>query len=195
MRHLIFLILIATLSSSISLAKGKKRHRDSHVHGSGMINIVSEGDKLSVEIEVPAHDIVGFEHWPNTKEQKDKVNKAVQTLSNHSMILKLSSQAGCQLVGQAKVLTDLVEKEGSDDHHGHDHGHDHGKKSKTEDNHSEFKASYSYKCKSMKDLKTVDFLIFKNFNDIKNLKAQAIVGSQQASQNLTSQSSMLKLGK
>ena len=75
----------------------KKRHVDSHVHGNGTMNFVLEGNELVAEFELPAHDIVGFEHKPKTKAQKKTVRKAISTLKKSSKALSLSRKANCSL--------------------------------------------------------------------------------------------------
>ena len=47
-----------------------------HVHGHGTLNIAIEDKRVSMELEVPGMDIVGFEHAPSTDDQKAAVEKA-----------------------------------------------------------------------------------------------------------------------
>ena len=63
-------------------AEEARRELGPHQHGHGRLNIAIEGSRVSMELEVPAHDIVGFEHQPNTPEQKAAIEKAKTTLAD-----------------------------------------------------------------------------------------------------------------
>ncbi|MEO0337074.1 MAG: DUF2796 domain-containing protein, partial [Pseudomonadota bacterium] len=88
---LILLISLAFLSHAHDEHHNhKKKQLEAHEHGFGQLNVVTEGEKLLAEFKIPAHDIVGFEHQPKTKEQKASVEKAVQALKSAGSNLSLS---------------------------------------------------------------------------------------------------------
>src|SRR5262245_46549965 len=106
-------------------ARAEDEHRElgPHVHGHGTLNIAIEDKRVSMELEVPGIDVVGFEHAPSTDAQKAAVDKATAELKQPLSVFKLPAAAGC-IVASADVA---VEKE---EHH-HDDGdkddHDHDK--------------------------------------------------------------------
>src|SRR5262249_9122269 len=115
-------------------AEEPQRQLGAHVHGHGRLNIAIEGKKMSMELEVPGADIVGFEHEPGTAEQRAALAEAKAKLANASVLFAPESKAGCVLE-QAKVST-----EAGHEHEHHDHGGKSGASSqdKEEAEHSEF---------------------------------------------------------
>src|SRR6516162_4732569 len=114
-------ILTAAMAAAAIPALAEEQHRQlgAHVHGHGRLNIAIEGKKLSMELEVPGADIVGFEHEPSTAEQRAALAEAKARLANASMLFAPEPKAGCTLE-QAKVSVEAG--------HEHEH-HDHGDKS------------------------------------------------------------------
>ncbi len=53
-----------------------------HVHGVGTLQRVLEENSLSVELRLPAINVVGFEHAPNDAQQKAAVQNAVALRSH-----------------------------------------------------------------------------------------------------------------
>ena len=83
------------------------RHHDAHEHGVGEFNLATDGQKLIIEIELPAHDVVGFEHEARTKEQKSAVNAAVEKLKIAGQNVSIPSRANCKADAAAKVESGL----------------------------------------------------------------------------------------
>ena len=87
-----------------TLARAADEHRElgPHVHGHGKLNIAVENKRVSMELEVPGMDIVGFEHDASTDDQKAAVEKAKAQLAQPLAVFKLPAAAGCT-VADAKV--------------------------------------------------------------------------------------------
>lgn len=148
----------------------KKRHHKAHSHGSGKLSLVTSGNKLLIELEVPGHDVVGFEHEAKTKKQKARLSKAIAFLKKTESNIGLPEKSGCQHDGPGDVKVEL----GGD--------------------HSEFHIKYNFTCSNVKELSYVQVLSFKRFNGMKKLKAQAVTDSGQNSRILTSRSPKFDLG-
>ena len=78
---------IATLFVTLGLAASGSaaaddhfRQHDAHVHGVVEVNIAQDGQDLLMEIHAPGADVVGFEHAPQTDEQKAAVENAIAKL-------------------------------------------------------------------------------------------------------------------
>ncbi|PSW10614.1 DUF2796 domain-containing protein [Photobacterium rosenbergii] len=121
---------IATLFVTLGLAASGSaaaddhfRQHDAHVHGVVEVNIAQDGQDLLMEIHAPGADVVGFEHAPQTDEQKAAIENAIAKLKSPDSTWMLTANAKCQLV-ESQVTETL--SSGSSD--GHDHGdHDHDK--------------------------------------------------------------------
>jgi uncharacterized protein DUF2796 len=162
-------------------AQAQQREAGAHEHGRGTLNVALEGSRLSMELEAPGADIVGFEHRARTQKQKSAVEAAKKKLAAPQGLFELPAAAGCVLK-EAKV-----ELEAEDHDHGHAHdakgakGKDHGAKEKHDDSaHSAFKAEYAFDCKAPAGLTTIGFGYFKAFAGAQKLDVTVITPKQQS---------------
>src|SRR5262249_22584425 len=136
-----------------------------------------EGKKMSMELEVPGADIVGFEHEPSTPEQRAALAEARAKLANAAVLFAPDPKAGCEL-NQVKVSTEAG--------HGHEH-HDHGDKGsaasheKEEAEHSEFHGEYAFVCAAPSRLKSMTFDYFKEFPNAQELDINVVSPKGQSS--------------
>ena len=119
---------------------GKKESLSAHEHGLSKMNIVQDHHKLFIEIEMPGHDVVGFEYKAKTKEDKNKVKEALMLLKNPINVIKIPIKAKCDLKDSHSHI--IAEK-----------------------NHTEFRAEYSFVCKDIDEVKTIGINIFENFKN------------------------------
>jgi len=74
---------------------GEADQHSAHVHGIAELNVAVERTELYMEFISPAANIVGFEHYPRTEEQKAAVQKAMDTFKNWEKLFVLPSRADC----------------------------------------------------------------------------------------------------
>ncbi len=146
-----------------------QRQLGAHEHGAGKLGIAFERRTVEMEFEVPANDIVGFEHTAKTAEQKQAVSQARATLAKPLTLIKLPEAAGC------KVASKSVKLVGGG---AHDHGHSHGKasqaKAKEAEAHSEFHAEYKFTCTKPELIQTIELDYFKSFPRAQKLQITII---------------------
>ena len=70
-----------------------------HVHGSSQVNIALDGQHLGLQWQGALHNFVGFEHAPETPEERAAL-VAVQTDLQTAAGLVLPSAAGCELASK-----------------------------------------------------------------------------------------------
>jgi len=70
MRTWIALAAAVGFAAIAGASYAQQRQAGAHEHGRGTLNIALEGTRLSMELEAPGADIVGFEHRAKTKKQK-----------------------------------------------------------------------------------------------------------------------------
>jgi len=200
-------VLIAGLISlplaAGAIAEEKHRQLGAHEHGHGSFNIAIEGKSVSMELEAPGADIVGFEHKARTKKQKAAVSAAKEKLKSLAKVIDLSDAAGCTL---DKVSVELKIEGGKDDEHDHaekkksKHEHDHGheneeaKSDEKEASHSEFHAEYSLTCSSPDKLTTLSFPYFKNFKGAEELEVSVVGPKSQKKYEVERDSAEINLG-
>lgn len=183
-----YFIIAAALAASIpAIAAEENRELGAHEHGHGKLNIAIEGNRVSMELEAPGADIVGFEHEASTPGQKAAVEKAKATLGDALAVFRLPAGAGCKLA-EAKVAV-LAEGERA--------GHKEEAKpdgAKEEKHHSEFHVTYTIDCASPAKLTGIEFKYFDLFAKAQELDVNLVTPKGQTSYEVTREQPRLELG-
>jgi hypothetical protein len=182
--HLIALFFLAAATQSLA-AEGH-RELGAHEHGRGTLNIAIEGAKVTMELEVPGADIVGFEHAAKSRTEKAAVEKATTQLQAPLSLFGLPASAACR-VTEAKVEVETG-----------DHGHDakageSGKAAAKGGGHSEFHAEYALECASPGNMTAIDFGYFRAFAGAEKLTVNVITPKGQSKFEVTRASPTLSL--
>jgi hypothetical protein len=175
-------------------------HRElgAHVHGHGTLNIAVEDKKISMELEVPGMDVVGFEHAPSTDDQKAKVEEAKEILQRVLDVFALPAAAGCS-VTSADVAVEAEHHHDDGDDHDHDakdekagdHDHD---EHEGHEGHNQFHATYELACTSPSELSTLAFGYFKHFEGAQGLTVNVVSAKGQSKYEVTRDKPTLDLG-
>lgn len=184
--------LIVPLSASVlmavpGLAQEVQRQLGAHVHGHGTLNIAVEGSKVTIELEAPGDDIVGFEHEAKTAKQKAAIEAAKTRLSAPLTLLVPLPAAGC------KATSAKVELE-SGAHHGEAApAAKTGDKAEGEAEHSGFHAEYTLECSNIAALTMLDVRYFKAFAKAQELDVSLIGPKGQTKLEVTREKPSLDL--
>ena len=172
-----FLVLMTCIIALTKPAAAQHREVGAHEHGRGTLNIALEGTRLTLELEVPGADIVGFEHAAKTPRQKAAIDQAKKQLTAPLALFKLPAPAGC-IVQEASAKIEGGE---------HKHGHGHAKSGKDEKGkeHSEFHATYTLECKSPASITAIEFDYFRLFPGAQKLGVNLITPKGQTKFEVT----------
>jgi hypothetical protein len=98
------------------------RQHEAHVHGEARGNLSVDARTVRLNLELPAYNLIGFEHAPTDAEQQSLLDRAVRDLES-SAWLTLDPAAQC---GPARVAVDTpgLAIPAESDPHDHDHSHD-----------------------------------------------------------------------
>lgn len=133
-----------------------------HVHGVARMDLAIDGNKLTLALEMPLDNTVGFEHLPNTPAQKSALAESMQILRNASELFVPTPAAGCR-VESAQVGDPFP-----------------GDKAKA-DGHADVDADYVFRCTSPAALKSLETTLFKHFSRLQRIDVQrATAGGQGA---------------
>lgn len=187
--HQSIFIAAAFVAGIPAMAADEHRELGAHEHGVGRLNIAIEGKRISMELEVPGADIVGFEHEASTKEQKAAVRKAKSTLEGALNVFKLPVEAKCKLA-EAKVKIEAED---------HDHEHDkaeakHKEKEDDGDHHSQFHATYAIDCAAPEKVTGIDFKYFELFASARKLDLNVVTEGGQSHYQVSREQPQLKFG-
>jgi G3E family GTPase len=186
--------------SSFAQAEEGFRQHSAHVHGVVEFNIAQDANELLMEITAPGADVVGFEHAPQTDEQKHQLEAAVAQLKDANSIFTLAASAGCKV--EHKSVTHTL---GEDSHKGHDHhdDHEHHDEHKGHDHHDdheghssshgEFTVEYHFECSDIAKLDEINTNWFSHFPNTESIKVNVLTDTKQAAMQLSKGESKISL--
>lgn len=182
MRHLFKVAVPAILLSAQVAMAQTTRELDAHEHGHSSLNIAIEGSSVTMELEAPGADIVGFEYEAETEGDKAKVASAKELLHSPLGLFQIPAAAGCK-VTKASVELEREEEhkdhdahdddhaDGHDDDHAEAHDDDHGEK---KGGHTEFHATYTMTCKNPDKIETIGMTFFKKFPNAEEVEVNVV---------------------
>lgn len=147
------------------------RQVEAHIHGGATLSIAVDGNNVTAELETPLYNLLGFEHGPETAEQKGTVEKVEKQLSEPSTLIRFNDDAGCK----AMPVTSTTELFDHDDHEDHD---DHS-------DHRDVVISYGFTCDAPEKLSRLNADLLTAFPLMDELDVVYLGANNQASFELT----------
>ncbi len=185
-------LLIPVLALSMASASAQHVHRDAsaHVHGASQLSLVQDRLTLLIEFETPAINIVGFEHAPQHKAERNSIQSALLKLQEPDSILRLSA-LNCDLVQSHAVatgqFTDISATHGAlEADHSNAPPHASG-------GHAGFKVIFELQCHNESTPAELTVTAFGNFAGIEAVDVQWALSRTQGAQRLSRPQSSLRL--
>ena len=137
-----------------------------HVHGVAKIDLAVDGNRLTLSMEMPLDNLVGFEHLPKTDKQKAALAEAMASLKNAADLFVPTAAADCKV--DAVDVGDPFP----------------GGKAKA-DGHADVDADYVFRCAQPAALKGLETTLFKRFGRLHRINVQRATGAGQGAATLT----------
>jgi hypothetical protein len=173
--------VLGALAVQSSAAEEPHRQLGAHEHGRGTLNIAVEGNKMTMELETPGMDVVGFEHVASSRRDMEAVERAKVQLMRPLTLFNLPAAAGCRVI-EANVKVEVGE-------HDDDAKEEHGPAGTGKDpkhagteagGHSEFHAEYTCECASVNNITAIEFSYFRVFAGAEKLDVNVITPKGQS---------------
>ncbi len=199
MRRTLLALSIALFSSQGAFAEDHQHASlGAHEHGVASLNLVVDGNLVSLELDSPAANLVGFEHTPGTDEDRATVARVKAALEQADTLFSFSPAAGCTLqqVELESPLFAADEHEHHDEHaHGeHEHHDDHDDHHDHEHSaHADIEGRFDFNCSSPERLEALTLPLFNSFPAMQRIQVQAITTSGQRGAVLTADQPTLSL--
>jgi hypothetical protein len=165
---------------------------DRHVHGQSTIELVVSGAELSVRWDLPLDTLVGFEHQPNSKAQRDALATAQAQLNNAGQWLKPTPAAQCVV---ASVDVDLPGVEAGSNGHDHEHEHKEHKHESHDDHavHADVQWLVSWRCAKPQALQGIELLAMQQWPGMQTVLVQGVANGKQFARDLRAPSRLITL--
>jgi Protein of unknown function (DUF2796) len=173
--RLFALFVLASMIFILPAAAQEHRELGAHEHGRGTLNIAVEGNKVTMELEAPGVDVVGFEHAAKTSREKAAVDKAKAQLMTPLSLFNLPVAAECR-------VTEASVEIGEHDHDAKEAAKspEAGKAPAKGEGHSEFHAQYTLECKAASSIAAIEFGYFRAFAGAEKLDVNIITPKGQS---------------
>jgi hypothetical protein len=167
----ISLIAFAALTASTAFAD-----EHAHVHGAVSLDVAVEGKTLSIDLESPLDNLLGFEHKPNTPAQRTAADALLKQMKDPAAWLKPDAAAQCT-VAKVEVVSAVLEPGAKDGEH------------------ADLDASYAFSCAAPEKLTTLEVGLFDAFKRVQRINAQVVTAGGQSKQSLKRPQNKIKLSK
>jgi hypothetical protein len=131
-----------------------------HVHGAVTINLALEGDLLSVELDAPAVNLLGFEKSPRSDAERRQLADTNAWLASGRQIAGVPRSANCRL----SSVTFEAPALGSE--------------------HADFRPRYVFRCSNPRALAWVELWVLRRLKDVEKTEVNLITTNSQSQQTL-----------
>jgi hypothetical protein len=160
-----------------SMANMAQAH-DAHVHGIGKLDVAVEGATLSLHLDSPLANLLGFEHAPKTQKERAAAQQMVKRLRDADRVFVPTAAAACKLesvqlassaLDAALLQTALADKRTE----AHEEGH------------ADLDGDFAFRCAFPERLKSVEVRLFDAFKGFRRLDVQLVTPKKQSAAVLT----------
>jgi hypothetical protein len=152
--------LCVTVVAATGLAWGVAAHaQKAHQHGHAKLDVVYEAGQLTIELDSPLDNLVGFERAPRTDAERKTVDAAVARLRAGQTLFVIDPAAGCTL-GAVELSSAPLGLGGAD-------------AAPARDGHAELAARWDFRCDGVAP-GWIDVGLFQAFRRLSRLEVQAV---------------------
>ncbi len=191
-------LLVAQGTAVNAVAEEFEQH-GAHEHGHAELMVAQSGKSLTVALESPAMNLVGFEHKARTPEHKAAVQTMLTQLRQGYAMVALDKDALCLLdtvdIRQGLLAGDKghdEHKDHDDDEHKDHDGHEHDEHESAGETHSDIDVTWQFTCMQPAQLKAVKLGLFKAFPLLDELDVQWTSPAGQGATELSPQQTEFK---
>ncbi|WP_034293417.1 DUF2796 domain-containing protein [Herbaspirillum sp. RV1423] len=172
-------IIATILGSSLLLSSALALAHEAHVHGVGKLDVALDGKTLSLHLDSPLVNLIGFEHAAKSAKDKQAAQDMAKTLRNAAAVFVSSPSAECKL-SEVKLNSAAIEPAllgettagkpaGREDHDGH----------------ADLDADFVFQCAQPERLQKIDVKLFDAFKGFNSIDVQLVTGKRQGAAKLT----------
>jgi hypothetical protein len=170
--------MIRLLAMAVILAASVATYaQHAHEHGAARLEVALDGGKLSISLDSPLDNLVGFEHAPRNEKQRAALAKMTDDLKRTERLFELPAAAACEPVRAESTHPHVASQAAKPPHEDGKHGH--------EDAHAELQATWEFACARPEALGRITVRLFDVFRGIRRIEAQTATRKGQGSASLS----------
>lgn len=137
----------------LALPAGPLLAAAAHVHGHATLDVAVDGAEVTIELDTPADNLLGFERAPRSAADKQQAGKVLAQLGQSAQLFRLNPEAQCSATTPVIEAPLLIGRPVSGEH-------------------NDIAASYTYRCAKPAALAQLDVLLFEVFPRLQQIKLQ-----------------------
>lgn len=139
---------------------------EAHVHGHASLGVAIEGQEVTIELDSPADNLLGFEHAPKSAAEQKRAGEVLALISKPEKLFRLNPEAKCSASMPAIEAPLLLGRPASGEH-------------------SDISATFGFRCAKPAALSRLDVLLFDIFPGLGQIKLQLAGPAGQRGQTLS----------
>lgn len=172
------LLFAAPLIATSLVAKAAPH---AHQHGVAKLDVAVEPGKISLQLDTPLDNLLGFERAPRTDAERARADAAVATLKAAATLFKIDAAAQCTLA--SVTLDSAALKLGSPD------------PAEAADGHADLDGSFEFSCRDVSKATAIDVGLFDAFKGMQRIESQVAAPQGQFKRTLVRPARRLVLTK
>jgi hypothetical protein len=148
-------LMIVWAAAGPAAEEGFEQHV--HEHGKLIFNVALEGQALSIELDAPADNVIGFEHAPRTDAERMAIGHAASLLQSGNDLFAFPPEAACKFVS-----TELHAPEWKEGQH-----------------HADYEARFSYRCAKPQSLDWMQLPILARLREVHQAEVNVVTATSQ----------------
>lgn len=147
------------------------RHHGAHVHGMATLDLVMDGQELMMHLQSPLINFLGFEHAPETEQQKASYQDMLKLLERMDSLITIEGST-CEA-----ELIEVADPFASQDEAGH----------------ADVDVSYFLRCEQPNEITGLKINLFDIYSNLETLQVQMVIPSGQQQLELNPQRTTLRI--
>jgi hypothetical protein len=139
-----------------------------HVHGVATLTVAVDGNTLTLDLESPLDNLLGFEHLPRTEKEKGAVRDMAQRLNRTQSLFVPTPAAHCK-PASVKLQSPVLEQE----------------RPAAGDGHADLDGEFVFRCERPEDLRDVEVQLFDGFPNMRQIDVQVAASRGQTAARLS----------
>jgi len=170
--------------------------QDGHRHDRARLDVALDGKRLSIELDAPAQNVVGFEYEPFTVTERQASERATKWLQSGQGLFELPAEANCQLAASVLQPPDWArrrQEQRENTELAREVFQDANVQTSEPAPHADYRARYRFDCENPDKLDWVDARLMEQMKGGVSLQANVMTEGAQKQQLVSKESTRIAL--
>lgn len=169
-----FILFVVVLSAS-----GPALAAKTHQHGTARLDIAVDAGRVSIVLDTPLDNLLGFERAPRTDAEREQADAAVALLRDAGRLFRIDPAAGCTLA-RVELVSAVLKLGGGGD-------------APARDEHADLEGRFDFDCRQGGRAAHVEVGLFAAFKGLQRLELQVVTPKGQMKATLVRPASRVAL--